>query len=96
MNGFEVRLAVNWRDEYLLQFGQAQNLSAFGTEPTFVNASTQIDLSASYQFTEQFNVFFEGINLTDDTMSTHGRFDNQLLDVWAYGTRYALGVRFKM
>ncbi len=95
-DSFEVRIAVNWRDEYLLQFGQAQNLSAFGTEPTFVNSNTQIDLSASYQFTEQFNVFFEGLNLTDDTMSTHGRFDNQLLDVWAYGTRYTLGVRFKM
>ena len=95
-SGFEVRIALNWRDEYLLQFGQAQNLSAFGTEPTFVNASTQIDLSASYQINEQFNVFFEGINLTNETLSTHGRFDNQLLDVFAYGTRYAFGVRFKM
>ena len=95
-NGLEVRLAVNWRDEYLLQFGQSQNLSAFGTEPTFVNASTQVDLSASYQFTDQFNVFFEGTNLTNDTMSTHGRFDNQLLDVWAYGTRYTLGVRYRL
>jgi hypothetical protein len=29
-------------------------------------------------------------------MSTHGRYDNQLLDVFAYGRRYALGVRYKM
>jgi TonB-dependent receptor len=94
--GLEVRVAVNWRDEYLLQFGQSQNLSAFGTEPTFVNASTQIDLSASYQISEQFNVFLEGINITNDTMSTHGRFDNQQLDVWAYGTKYTLGVRYKL
>lgn len=94
-NGFEVRVAVNWRDEYLLQFGQEQNLSAFGTEPTFVNASTQIDLSASYKFTDRLNVFFEGTNLTNETMSTHGRYDNQLLNVWSYGSRYKVGVRYR-
>lgn len=94
--GFAVRLAINWRDEYLLQFGQAQNLSAFGAEPTFVNESTQYDLTASYQFSDQLSVFFEGTNLTEETMSTHGRYDNQLLDAWAYGSRYSLGLRFRM
>jgi iron complex outermembrane receptor protein len=95
-NGFEIRVAANYRDEYLLQFGQNQNLSAYGTEPTFVNSSLQIDVSASYRFTEQLNVFFEALNVTNETMSTHGRFDNQLLDVFAYGRRYALGFRYKM
>lgn len=95
-NGFEVRVAANWRDEYLLQFGQNQNNSAFGAEPTFVNSSLQIDLSTSYQFTEQLNAFFEAINVTNDTLSTHGRYDNQLLDVFAYGRRYALGIRYRM
>jgi TonB-dependent receptor len=95
-NGFEVRVAANWRDEYLLQFGQNQNNSAFGAEPTFVNSSLQIDLSTSYQFTDQLNVFFEAMNITNETLSTHGRYDNQMLDVFAYGRRYALGLRFKM
>jgi iron complex outermembrane receptor protein len=94
-NGLEIRLAVNWRDEYLLQFGQEQNLSAFGTEPTFVNASTQLDLSASYKFTDRLNVFFEGTNLTNETMSTHGRYNNQLLNVWSYGSRYKVGIRYR-
>ncbi|MFC4312311.1 TonB-dependent receptor [Steroidobacter flavus] len=95
-NGFEVRVAANWRDEYLLQFGQNQNNSQFGAEPTFVNSSLQIDLSTSYQLTDQLNVFFEALNVTNETQSTHGRFDNQLLDVFAYGRRYALGARFRM
>ena len=95
-HGFEVRVAGNWRDEYLLQFGQNQNNSAFGAEPTFVNSSLQIDLSTSYQITEQLNVYFEALNVTDETLSTHGRFDNQLLDVFAYGRRYALGARFRL
>jgi iron complex outermembrane recepter protein len=95
-NGFEVRVAANWRDEYLLQFGQNQNNSQFGAEPTFVNSSLQVDFTTSYQFTDQINVFFEALNVTNDTMSTHGRFDNQLLDVFAYGRRYALGARVRM
>jgi TonB-dependent receptor len=94
--GFEVRVAANWRDEYLLQFGQNQNNSQFGAEPTFVNSSLQVDVTTSYQLTEQINVFFEALNVTNDTMSTHGRFDNQLLDVFAYGRRYALGARVRM
>jgi iron complex outermembrane recepter protein len=94
-NGFELRVALNWRDEYLLQFGQGQNISEYGSEPTFVNESTQIDLSASYKFSEQFNVFLEATNLTNETLSTHGRYDNQLLDAWAYGSRYTVGVRYR-
>ena len=94
--GFEARVAANWRDEYLLQFGQNQNNSAFGAEPTFVNSSLQIDFSTSYQFNEKFNVYFEALNVTNETLSTHGRFDNQLLDVFAYGRRYALGARVRL
>jgi iron complex outermembrane recepter protein len=95
-HGFEVRVAANWRDEYLLQFGQNQNNSAFGAEPTFVNSSLQIDLSTSYQINEKFNVYFEALNITNDTLSTHGRYDNQMLDAFAYGRRYALGARMKL
>jgi TonB-dependent receptor len=94
-DGLELRVAVNWRDEYLLQFGQGQNISEYGAEPTFVNASTQVDISGSYAFTDQLNVFFEATNVTNETMSTHGRYDNQLLDAWAYGSRYKLGVRYR-
>ena len=92
-NGFEARVAVNWRDEYLLQFGQNQNTGAFGAEPTFVNSSLQIDFSTSYQVTKQFNVFGEALNLTNQIQSTHGRYSNQLLDVYDYGRRYTAGVR---
>jgi iron complex outermembrane receptor protein len=95
-HGFEVRVAANWRDEYLRQFGQGQNLSAFGTEPTFVNSSLQVDLSGSYQVNEHLNVYLEALNITNDTLSTHGRYDNQLLDVFAYGRRYSAGFRFKL
>jgi iron complex outermembrane recepter protein len=94
--GFHVRVAVNWRDEYLDHFGQQQNNSAFGTEPTFVNANTQVDLSTSYDFDDRFSVYFEALNLNESTFSTHGRFDEQVLDAVDFGRRYTLGARMRL
>jgi len=56
----------------------------------------QVDVSTSYQISEKVNVYLEALNITNDTLSTHGRFDNQLLDVFAYGRRYALGARVRL
>ena len=53
-------------------------------------------MSTSYQISEKVNVYLEALNITNDTLSTHGRFDNQLLDVFAYGRRYALGARVRL
>jgi iron complex outermembrane receptor protein len=94
-NGFEARVAVNYRKEYLRQFGQNQNTGAFGSEPTFENENLQIDFSTSYALTKEIKLFFEALNLTNEVQSTHGRFDNQLLDVFAYGRRYTAGARFR-
>lgn len=94
-SGFQFRTAVNWRDKYLREFGQVQNNSAFGAEPTFVNSSLQVDLSSSYQINERISVFGEALNITNETISTHGRFSNQLLEVYAYGRRFTLGARYR-
>jgi len=94
-DGFQARVAANWRDAYLQQFGQTQNNSKYGAEPTFVNATTQIDFSTSYDITEQFNVYFTAQNLNDATYSTHGRFGDQPLDIVDYGRRFTLGLHFK-
>ena len=94
-DGFQFRVAANWRDSFLNQFGQGQNGSKFGTEPTFVNASTQIDFSTSYDITEQLNVYVTGQNLNDATYSTHGRFSDQPLDVVDYGRRFTIGLHYK-
>lgn len=95
-HGFQARVAVNWRDEYLLQFGQAQNTGKFGAEPTFVNASTQIDFSTSYDINKNISIFAEVLNLTDETYSTHGRYGNQLLSAYGYGRRITAGVHFRL
>ena len=91
--GFSVRAALNWRAAYLDHFGQTQNNSHFGSEPTFVNSNTQVDLSASYTFRNHFTVFAEGLNVNNSTYSTHGRFSEQLLDAIDFGPRYTVGAR---
>lgn len=93
--GFQFRMAVNWRDKYLDHFGQRQNNSLFGAEPTFVNVSTQLDANVNYALTSQLGVYISALNLNGATYSTHGRYPEQLLDVVDYGRRFALGFRFK-
>ncbi len=95
-HGFQARVAVNWRDSYLDHFGSQQNNSLFGIEPTFVDSNTQVDFSTSYDVSKNMNVFFEGLNLTGATYSTHGRFTNQVLDVVDYGSRFTFGVHVKL
>jgi iron complex outermembrane receptor protein len=94
-NGFQFRAALNWRDKYLLQFGQNQNTGSFGAEPTFVNSSLQLDLTSSYDINKHFSVFGEIQNVNNNQQSTHGRFDNQLLDVYDYGRRYVFGAHYR-
>jgi TonB-dependent receptor len=93
--GFQARVAATWRDSYLDRFGQAQNNSAFNTEPTFVNTNTQVDFTTSYDITSQINVYFSALNLNDSTYSTHGRYSEQLLDMVDYGRRFTVGFHFK-
>jgi iron complex outermembrane receptor protein len=94
--GFQARVAVNHQASFLNSFGQIQNGSQFGIEPTFVNATTYVDFSASYQINRHFNVYFTALNLTDQVYSTHGRFSEQILDVVETGRQFTLGIHAKL
>ncbi|MBU6299383.1 MAG: TonB-dependent receptor [Alphaproteobacteria bacterium] len=94
--GFEFRVAANWRDTYLDHFGQSQNGTSFGIEPTYVNTAWAIDLSTSYDITNNLNAYFEVNNLLDQAYSTRGRFPDQIVDVVSYGRRFTLGLHYKL
>jgi len=89
--GFEVRLAYNWRDEFLTGIGH----DSFGAQPRYIEEYAQWDLNASYTFLENYQVFLEAINITDETLREHGRSDLDLLNATQVGARYALGFRAK-
>ncbi len=95
-HGFMLRLAINHQAQFLNNFGQHQPNSLYGAEPVFVDASTYVDLSTSYDINKHLSVYFEALNLTDETFSTHGRFQEQVLDVVDTGRTYTLGVHFKL
>ena len=88
--GFQARIAYNYRDSFLNAVGQAEGGPL---EPQFTEEYGQWDFSASYDINDMFTVFFEGVNITDETQRIHGRYQNQLLNARAFGARYALGVR---
>jgi TonB-dependent receptor len=94
--GFQARVAINHQASFLNSFGQIQNGSQFGIEPTFVNATTYVDFSTSYQINRNFSVYFTALNLTDQVYSTHGRFAEQTLDVVDTGRQFTLGIHAKL
>ena len=94
-NGLQARIAVNYRASYLDHFGQLQNGSSFGIEPTFVNSATTVDFSGSYAFARNWSIYLTGDNLTNETYSTHGRYKEQLLDAVDYGSRWTVGFHYK-
>lgn len=84
----QVRFAWNQRDGFLQSLVQIQ-----GGEPTFVRRYQQLDVSASYQWTENFSLFVEGVNISNQNVFKHGRYSNQLLLAQQPGARYSLGLR---
>lgn len=91
--GWSVKLTYAWRDSYLIGVGQAQGSS--DAPPQFAKSYAQWDLSVNYDVTDNFTVFFEGINLTNETEQGYGRYEEQFLFARQYGPRYALGARYR-
>ena len=85
---YQIRLAYNWRDEFVQSLTQGQ-----GDGPTIVESYQQLDISGSYSVTDNVEIFFEGINLTEEFVHKRGRFANHLLLVEDSGRRWAFGVR---
>jgi TonB-dependent receptor len=89
--GFTARLAYNWRDKFLA----ATNQNGSNTNPFYVDAYDQIDLSVGYDFNEQLALSFEAINLTGEDIRWFGRSEKQLVRLEDASPRYAVGVRYK-
>ena len=91
-DGLSIKLTYAWRDEYLIGVGQDQGSS--DNHPQFAKAFGQWDMSVNYDVNDQVTVFFEGINLNNETEQGYGRFERQFLFAREYGPRYAVGVRY--
>jgi TonB-dependent receptor len=88
--GFSVRLAYNWRDEYLSNSNNGNSRN-----PIYVEEYDQIDLNVGYTFNDHLSLAFEGLNLTEEDVRWHGRSTAQMWYVEDLGARYSLGARYK-
>ncbi|NHN35899.1 TonB-dependent receptor [Pseudomaricurvus alcaniphilus] len=88
-DNWQVRAAYNNREGFL------RNLDNGNGEPINGENFGQLDLSASYDIDDNFTIFFEGINVTEEELYQTGRFPNQLYSVEDNGSRYAIGIRGK-
>ncbi len=87
--GIQARLAWNWRDEFLRQTNQGGS-----NNPVYVDEYYQWDMSVSYEINEQFSVFFEGLNLTEENVRWHTRDSRLTQYLEDLGARYQVGVRY--
>jgi len=90
-NAWQVRVAYNWRDEFLNGIGGG------GTppNPNWTEAYGQVDAIISYEVMENLTLSLEGINLTDETQRIHARHENMVRFATQTGPRYMFGVRYR-
>ena len=88
-DAWQFRVAFNNREGFLQDLVSPLG----GSEPRYTETYGQWDVSGSYQINDNWNVFFEGINVTGEELRRHGRFENQFIQLIDNGTRYALGIR---
>jgi TonB-dependent receptor len=88
-DAWEVRIAYNWRDSFLLS-----RTAGGGNQPQYVEEYSQIDVSIGYDISENLTLTAEGLNVTSENYRTHGRSEAQLLSLEDLGARYQLGLRY--
>ncbi len=93
-NNWQARVAFNNREGFLRYIDNASIGGSTG-EPVHTNSFGQWDISASYDLTKHFTLFFHGINITEEELVQTGRFRNQIFSIEDNGSRYAVGVRGK-
>ena len=99
-DGLNARIAYNWRDDFFQGDGQDQggfyddDERQIGNNPTHIQDYGQIDVSASYEFSDNLSIFMDGINVTNEGYRNYGRTERQTLRSGQTGARYNLGVRY--
>jgi TonB-dependent receptor len=89
--GITARVAWNWRDEFLL----ATNQNGSSTNPYYVEAYDQLDVSVGYELNESLSFQVEAVNLTGEDVRWHARSEKQVVRLEDQQPRFAVGVRYK-
>ncbi|WP_376691791.1 TonB-dependent receptor [Wenzhouxiangella sp. EGI_FJ10409] len=90
--GFErgplsTRLAWSRRGEYLDEIGDDSNFDIY------VDDHAQLDLTASWRFSKQFEALVEVINITDEPLQLYQGQPGNVLQLEEYGVSFSAGLR---
>ncbi|MEQ3437756.1 FecA [Stenotrophomonas maltophilia] len=88
--GWSVRLAWNWRDQYLILANQGSSRN-----PHYVEPYEQWDLSVNYALDDHWSFSLEAINLTGEDVRWRSRTSQMIVKLADQSPRYMLGVRYK-
>lgn len=89
-NGWIARVAYNWRDDFLTARFDGNGLP----NPMYTQSYGQIDALLSYQITDDWTIYAEGFNLTNEYLRLYGRAEPQTTFVTTTGRRYGIGARW--
>ncbi|MBU2340609.1 MAG: TonB-dependent receptor [Alphaproteobacteria bacterium] len=89
-NGISARVAYNWRDKFLsgVNRGGSRN-------PVFFDAFGTVDVSVSYDFTENVTFSLEAVNILSEPIRSYGRDEKQLFFVQELDPRIFVGARYR-
>lgn len=89
--GFQARLAYNWRDNYL-KYRSGPVIGSNGL-PQHVQDYGQFDFSTSYDINETFTISAEAINLTNEKIVEYADVRERVTQIQYSGRRFQLGVK---
>lgn len=89
--GFTTRLSYKYRSDYLKPFG-----SSFGQTNRFVDDTSSVDFSLAYRVTKNLQVKFQALNLTNEPYVEYRVAQDAFNRIEYSGTKYFLGVRYKL
>jgi len=85
---FGIRLAYNYRDDYLLEPSGRQNNVIYSTD------YSQLDASLNYNFTDQLTLRFDVVNALEAEVYEYADFPNRINEYLVNGRRYHLGLSY--
>lgn len=85
--GVQTRVSYNWRSSFLRScfsdYSQPENRKAYG----------QLDFSASYDLTPNFQIYVQGVNLTENYIWDYSVYEERVKNIQNTGRRFNFGVR---
>ncbi|MFA6124231.1 TonB-dependent receptor [Sphingomonas sp.] len=89
-HGISARLSYNWRDKFLSQLNRDSYKN-----PVYTKAFGQLDMNISYDLNKKIALSVEAINLTNASLRTYGRSENNVWFAQELQRRFLFGARYR-